>query len=226
MLRDRRTSPIYRFWWTRERVLEGLRRLHAETGQAPNCTGRGYQRLMRECGQQGLRGARRRYPAESAVLRYWPTLAQAWSAAGITPDGRRVSATSPDGSGAGWAWGHQAGERHGRLTVVEFAGYRQGKRARVALWRCRCDCGREYIVRAGDFGHRRECDQCGRERGRARLRARAEAACRAAAGVQTAATTSLAGAVGAPRETSPGWASAGGGPESMPALFSSLQERV
>lgn len=181
MFKDRRIARIYRTWWTRERVLEGLRRLYAETGQAPNCSIRSYARLLRECGQQGLRGGQRRYPNEVAVLRYWATFAEAWREAGITPDGRRVLATSPDGSGQGWAWRHEAGERHGRLTVMEFAGYRQGKRARLALWRCRCDCGREYIVRAGDFRHRRECDECGRERGRARYRAQVEAARRAAA---------------------------------------------
>jgi hypothetical protein len=185
-LKDRRKAPIYRSWWTRERVLAGLRRLYADTGQAPNCAGPAYRRLMNECGQRGLKGGRRRYPTDTAVMRYWPTLAHAWREAGIAPDGRRVLTTEPEGSGVEWAGRHEAGERHGRLTVVEFAGYyywgKDGKE-RKALWLCRCDCGREDIVQAGSFKRKQECKHCAWTRGRARLRAQAESARRALAQV-------------------------------------------
>ena len=183
-LKDRRKAPIYRSWWTRERVLAGLRRLYADTGQAPNCAGHSYVRLMREYGQCGLKGGRRRYPPDTAILRYWPTFAHAWREAGITPDGRRVLTTAPDESGVGWAGRHEAGERHGRLTVVEFAGYyywgKEGKE-RKGQWRCICDCGREDIVQAGSFKRKRECKHCAWARGHALLKAQAEAARRAAA---------------------------------------------
>lgn len=232
-VKDRRKAPIFRSWWTRERVLSGLRRLHADTGHAPNCSGGSYLRLMRELGQSGLKGGRRRYPTDQAVLRYWPTLAHAWRELGITPDGKRVPTTwRAARGGVGWAVRHEAGERHGRLTVIEFAGYRDYRSGRRGVWRCRCDCGGERLVEVGNFKVMRECVPCTRQSWLARRRAKA-AAKRAARGAtehrRTAAcvpTTSLAGATEAPRETSPGWASGRGGPESMPALLSSLQERV
>lgn len=209
-LRDRRKRPLYRSWWTRERVLQGLRRLYADTGQVPNCAGSDYRRLMRECGQHGLKGGRRRYPTDHAVLRYWPTFAAAWRELGITPKGRRLVSYAADGSIAAWVGRHEAGERHGRLTVVEFAGYycwgKDGQE-RMAQWRCVCDCGREEIVRAGTFKRKRECRHCGWERGHARRRAQAEAARRAAAEVPASvppASSSPAGAADAPRATSPG----------------------
>lgn len=183
-LKDRRKAPIYRSWWTRERVLQGLQRLHADTGEAPNCAGPAYLRLMNELGQHGLKGGRRRYPTDQAVLTYWPTFAAAWRELGITPEGRRLVKYAPDGSIAAWVGRHDAGERHGRLTVVEFAGYYYwGKdgRERKSIWRCVCDCGREETVKAGNFKNKRECRHCGWERGRARLRAEAEAAHLAAA---------------------------------------------
>lgn len=224
--KDRRKAPLYRSWWTRERVLLGLRRLYADTGQAPNCAGPEYRRLMRECGQHGLKGGRRRYPADQAVLRHWPTFAHAWRELGITPDGRRLLSTPPERGGVGWVGRHEAGERHGRLTVVELAGYycwgKDGK-VRTARWRCVCDCGREEIVRAGNFNRKRECRRCGAVRGHARRRAQAEAARQAAAEVQASvprASSSLAGA-GAPRATSPGKPAERGGLEPVPALFSS-----
>lgn len=205
VLKDRRKAPR-RSWWTRERVLQGLLRLHAETGHAPNCAGAPYRRLMRECGQQGLKGSRRRYPPDDAVLRYWSSLSAAWREAGIAPDGQRVL-TSATGEGRrGWAGRHEAGERHGRLTVVEFSRYQEYPSGRRAVWLCQCDCGEERLVEAGYFKVKRECARCARRRGRARRRAR-EAAQRAAAEVQTDAlvpSSSLAGAAGAPRATSPG----------------------
>lgn len=198
-LKDRRKAPIYRSWWTRERVRAGLLRLYADTGHAPNCGDAPYRRLMRELGQHGLKGALRRYPTDASVLRYWPSMAAAWRELGITPDGRRGLATLPDGSGAdGGAWRYQVGERHGRLVVVEFAGYYTWAKGRKGLWLCRCDCGKERIVEAGNFKVKRECRSCAHRRGRALSLARQAA--QRAAGVSS---SSLAGA-GAPRATSPG----------------------
>lgn len=35
------------------------------------------------------------------------------------------------------------GQRFGRVTVIEFAGSNENGNA---LWRCRCDCGTEFIT--------------------------------------------------------------------------------
>lgn len=210
-IKVRRRSQVFHSWWTRERVLLGLQRLYAETGQAPICAGAPYRRLLKECGQQGLKNGRRLYPTADAVLRYWSSLAMAWREAGIATQGRRVLTSAADESRTSWAGRHEAGERHGRLTVVEFAGYREYPSGRVALWLCRCDCGRERTVAAGYFKVKRECATCARRTGlagrRAREAAQREAAQRAAAEVQMPAplpSSSLAGAEGAPRATSPG----------------------
>ena len=48
------------------------------------------------------------------------------------------------------------GQRFGRLTVVERA---ENKKDRV-MWRCRCDCGNEHIVRANSLVTGR-CKSCG-----------------------------------------------------------------
>ena len=37
----------------------------------------------------------------------------------------------------------QTGNKHGKLTVLEYAGNNKHKQA---LWRCKCDCGKEVIV--------------------------------------------------------------------------------
>lgn len=210
VLKDRRKAPP-RSWWTRARVLAGLQRLYAETGLAPNCAGAPYLRLMRECGQHGLKGARRRYPPDDAVLRYWSNFSAAWREAGITPDGQRVLTSATGDGRRGWAGRHDVGERHGRLVVVAFAGYQEYPSGRRAVWLCLCDCGEERLVEAGYFNVKRECARCARRSGLARRRAREaaerEAAQRAAAGVQASAPSapsSLAGAAGAPRATSPG----------------------
>lgn len=216
-LTDRRKAPIFRSWWTRERVLAGLLRLYADTGLTPTRAGSPYLRLMKACGQHGLKGGRRRYPTDDAVLRHWPSFCEAWKEAGITPDTRRVLTSTADGSVTGWVWQHQAGERHGRLTVLEFAGYREYAYARLSLWRCRCDCGREEVLRASRIKAKGECKHCAWTRSNRR---RAEAA-RTAAREQAAAlepTPSPAGAAGAPRATSPGRPAEAGGLEPLPAL--------
>jgi len=39
-----------------------------------------------------------------------------------------------------------SGQRFGRLTALEFAGYKQYTRERKRMWKCRCDCGKEVTV--------------------------------------------------------------------------------
>lgn len=39
-------------------------------------------------------------------------------------------------------------KRFGRLTVIAFAGRQHELKAHRALWRCRCDCGEEKVLRA------------------------------------------------------------------------------
>lgn len=50
------------------------------------------------------------------------------------------------------------GRRFGRLTVLEYVPP-SGPRQSGALWRCRCDCGRETVVTAGNlkYGHTTSC---------------------------------------------------------------------
>jgi hypothetical protein len=50
------------------------------------------------------------------------------------------------------------GERHGRLTVVEYMGVSQ-KAGHYRLWRCQCDCGAECVVawRELSRGHTKSC---------------------------------------------------------------------
>ncbi len=38
------------------------------------------------------------------------------------------------------------GEKFGRLSVVQYAGSRKYKNSSVAMWKCRCECGKEVIV--------------------------------------------------------------------------------
>ena len=53
------------------------------------------------------------------------------------------------------------GKRFGALVVVEYAGKEKG----VHLWRCRCDCGRETVVRQYNLqsGHVQSCGCLQRE---------------------------------------------------------------
>lgn len=181
-MRDRRKDRGRHTWWTRERVLLGLQRLRQDTGQSP--TGRlAYRNLVRarDCGKWG---ANRRYPSEHAIMRHWPSLAQAWRAAGMEGYGRRELVSASEREGLRWIRPRQIGERHGRLVVVEFAGYRERERDRIALWRCVCDCGGERIVEAGRLKSKRECEACALGRMLSCIRAGAEAA-RRAAQVQT-----------------------------------------
>lgn len=38
------------------------------------------------------------------------------------------------------------GERFGRLTVLQYAGSKRYKKSSVAMWNCKCDCGKEVTV--------------------------------------------------------------------------------
>ena len=50
----------------------------------------------------------------------------------------------------------ETGNRYGRLTVIGFAGVGAEKRA---LWRCRCDCGRETVLPGNNLrsGNTKSC---------------------------------------------------------------------
>lgn len=52
------------------------------------------------------------------------------------------------------------GNRYGRLTVIEFAGFHeQPSGRRRSQWRCRCDCGNEVIVQTFNLksGNSKSC---------------------------------------------------------------------
>lgn len=51
------------------------------------------------------------------------------------------------------------GERFGRWTVIASAGTGGTGRRKHSLWHCRCDCGKEAIVRGNDLktGNTRSC---------------------------------------------------------------------
>ncbi len=80
-----------RTWWTRQRVLAGLRRFVEDTGQTPIASPR-YARLARS---RARSPRRRRYPSAYAILRHFPTLRAAWEAVGVTIADRRRAAWSP-----------------------------------------------------------------------------------------------------------------------------------
>lgn len=52
-----------------------------------------------------------------------------------------------------------AGQKFGRLTVIEFAGHGH---SRSALWRCKCDCGK-VVVTLGRHLRGRAAQSCGSE---------------------------------------------------------------
>ena len=93
--RVRPTAPR-RTWWTRERVLAGLRRFHAEHGVVPTSTEEWHRLTARRGARGGGPGAHRPYPSFYGVLRYFPTFRQAWSAAGVLIDRAMESWTELD----------------------------------------------------------------------------------------------------------------------------------
>lgn len=71
-----------RTWWTKARVLAGLRRFWRDTGCAPTATEEWQQ--LTEGGQRDP--ARRPYPSSYGVLRWFSTFRAAWEAAGVPVD--------------------------------------------------------------------------------------------------------------------------------------------
>lgn len=149
---SRRTG---RSWWTRERVKRGLLRFFSDTGLAPSSKHE-YHRIASAL-DLWKKGARRRYPPFYQVLFWWPSMRDAWFAAGVESPERAEATKQLE------AWGlpvnrrvNRLGERHGSLVVVGLAGLRKReykrRTVRVVLWRCRCDCGRERVVEAGRLG--------------------------------------------------------------------------
>lgn len=57
----------------------------------------------------------------------------------------------------------EIGHRYGRLLVIEYAGLE--KKKKQAMWRCKCDCGNEKIVRGTDLrsGQTKSCGCLQRE---------------------------------------------------------------
>lgn len=55
------------------------------------------------------------------------------------------------------------GQRFGKLTVLEWHGT---DNHRNATWRCRCDCGRETVVRTNalNMGHAKSCGCWGKKK--------------------------------------------------------------
>lgn len=72
-------------WWTRDRVLAGLRRFHREHGLAPTSTEE-WQRLTGTPGGDNSHPERRPYPSFYGVLSHFATFRQAWEAAGVDVD--------------------------------------------------------------------------------------------------------------------------------------------
>ncbi len=85
----RRSSP--RTWWTRERVISGLRRFYQNHQLAPIPTEAWHEITGRHGTRGGGHGGVRRYPSLYAVLRHFDTFRQAWAAAGIDVGRRQES---------------------------------------------------------------------------------------------------------------------------------------
>ena len=88
-LRIRTAAP--RTWWTRERVVVGLRRFYQDHQFAPTSTEEWHQITGRHGQRGGGHGGRRSYPSLYAVLRHFETFRQAWAAAGIEVGRRQES---------------------------------------------------------------------------------------------------------------------------------------
>ncbi len=68
-------------WWTKERVLTGLRRFQREQGFTPTST-EAYHKIARS----SIKGPGRHYPPAYAVLRYYRTFREGCTAAGLDVD--------------------------------------------------------------------------------------------------------------------------------------------
>ena len=79
-----------RTWWTKDRVMSGLRRFAQDTGRTPGST-EAFHALTKGSGI----GPRRRYPSAYAVLRWFPTFKAGWAAVGVAI-GRSFEAWTED----------------------------------------------------------------------------------------------------------------------------------
>lgn len=71
-------------WWTRERVIAGLRRFYRDFGFAPTSTEE-YQERQQHTGPN-QNGVGNPYPSSYGVLKYFGSFRQSWTAAGIETD--------------------------------------------------------------------------------------------------------------------------------------------
>lgn len=60
---------------------------------------------------------------------------------------------------------HRPGERFGLLMVVRFVGMVRDGQYRAAAWLCRCECGRDRVVRGKNLRNG-GTTSCGCKRGR------------------------------------------------------------
>jgi hypothetical protein len=88
-IRLRRTGA--RTWWTRERVLAGLRRFYRDHNITPLSTEEWHAITGRHGQRSSGHAGRRPYPSLYAVLRHFDTFRQAWAAAGIDVGRRQES---------------------------------------------------------------------------------------------------------------------------------------
>lgn len=88
-----RHTRCRKLWWTRERVLEGLRRFYRDFGFAPTATAE-YQKRQQFTGASNT-GVGNPYPSSYGVLKYFGTFREAWTAAGIRTD-RAWEAWTPE----------------------------------------------------------------------------------------------------------------------------------
>lgn len=80
-------------WWTRQRVLDGLRRFYRDFGFAPIST-EAYLNHTQFTGSSNS-GVGNPYPSSYGVLKYFSSFREAWAAAGIETD-RAYEAWSPE----------------------------------------------------------------------------------------------------------------------------------
>jgi hypothetical protein len=71
-------------WWTRQRVLDGLRRFHRDFGIAPTSI-LAYQEHQQFTGKSNT-GVGNPYPSSYGVLKYFSSFREAWAAVGIKTD--------------------------------------------------------------------------------------------------------------------------------------------
>jgi hypothetical protein len=88
--RKYRVRPV---WWTRERVLEGLRRFYRDFKVAPTAMWE-YHQLQKFTGQS-QNGVGNPYPSFYGVLKHFPSFRDAWRAAGVKMN-RREQPWSPE----------------------------------------------------------------------------------------------------------------------------------